>query len=69
VSLAHEEVLVQYDDAILSEVKVKDTLRDLSGTPSVTRIRQSDTSNSRLNSQTASNGSSSRAVPRSSSPR
>jgi len=29
VSLAHEEVLVQYDDAILSEVKVKDTLRDL----------------------------------------
>jgi len=26
VSLAHEEVLVQYDDAILSEVKVKDTL-------------------------------------------
>jgi len=62
VSLAHEEVLVQYDDAILSEVKVKDTLRD-PGTPSVTRIRQSDTSNSRLNSQTASNGSSSRAVP------
>jgi len=39
VSLAHEEVLVQYDDAILSEVKVKDTLRD-PGTPSVTRIRQ-----------------------------
>jgi len=35
---------------------VKDTLRD-PGTPSVTRIRQSDTSNSRLNSQTASNGS------------
>jgi Cu+-exporting ATPase len=29
VSLAHEEVLVQYDDDILSEVEVKDTLRDL----------------------------------------
>ncbi|MFB6359984.1 MAG: heavy metal translocating P-type ATPase [Halobacteriales archaeon] len=29
VSLAHEEVLVQYDDAELSEVEVKDTLRDL----------------------------------------
>jgi len=29
VSLAHEEVLVRYDDGILSEVKVKDTLRDL----------------------------------------
>ncbi|MFC5135405.1 MULTISPECIES: heavy metal translocating P-type ATPase [Halobacteriales] len=29
VSLAHEEVLVQYDDNILSEVEVKDTLRDL----------------------------------------
>ena len=29
VSLAHEEVLVRYDDDILSEVKVKDTLRDL----------------------------------------
>lgn len=29
VSLAHEEVLVQYDDGRLSEVEVKDTLRDL----------------------------------------
>ncbi|GAA0643160.1 copper-translocating P-type ATPase CopA [Salarchaeum japonicum] len=29
VSLAHEEVLVQYDDDRLSEVAVKDTLRDL----------------------------------------
>lgn len=29
VSLAHEEVLVQYDDDRLSEVDVKDTLRDL----------------------------------------
>jgi len=29
VSLAHEEVLVRYDDGILSEVEVKDTLRDL----------------------------------------
>ena len=29
VSLAHEEVLVQYDASILSEVDVKDTLRDL----------------------------------------
>ncbi|UPV76973.1 cation-translocating P-type ATPase (plasmid) [Halorussus limi] len=29
VSLAHEEVLVQYDDDLLSEVEVKDTLRDL----------------------------------------
>jgi heavy metal translocating P-type ATPase len=29
VSLAHEEVLVQYDDGLLSEVEVKDTLRDL----------------------------------------
>jgi len=29
VSLAHEEVLVRYDDDVLSEVAVKDTLRDL----------------------------------------
>ncbi|WP_430506414.1 heavy metal translocating P-type ATPase, partial [Haloparvum sp. PAK95] len=29
VSLAHEEVLIQYDDDRLSEVEVKDTLRDL----------------------------------------
>jgi len=29
VSLAHEEVLVQYDDDLLSEIEVKDTLRDL----------------------------------------
>ena len=29
VSLAHEEVLVQYDDDRLSEVEVKDTLREL----------------------------------------
>nr|WP_241767980.1 heavy-metal-associated domain-containing protein [Haloferax sp. ATB1] len=29
VSLAHEEVLVQYDDDRLSEIEVKDTLRDL----------------------------------------
>ncbi|MFB6177308.1 MAG: cation transporter, partial [Halobaculum sp.] len=29
VSLAHEEVLVRYDDDRLSEVEVKDTLRDL----------------------------------------
>ncbi|MFB6119394.1 heavy metal translocating P-type ATPase [Halosegnis sp.] len=29
VSLAHEEVLVRYDDDLLSEVEVKDTLRDL----------------------------------------
>ncbi|AUV84527.1 copper-translocating P-type ATPase (plasmid) [Salinigranum rubrum] len=29
VSLAHEEVLVRYDDDILSEIEVKDTLRDL----------------------------------------
>jgi len=29
VSLAHEEVLVQYDDDRLSEVEMKDTLRDL----------------------------------------
>jgi len=29
VSLAHEEVLVEYDDECLSEVEVKDTLRDL----------------------------------------
>jgi len=29
VSLAHEEVLVEYDGEILSEVEVKDTLRDL----------------------------------------
>ena len=29
VSLAHEEVLVEYDDDLLSEVEVKDTLRDL----------------------------------------
>jgi Cu+-exporting ATPase len=29
VSLAHEEVLVQFDDDRLSEVEVKDTLRDL----------------------------------------
>lgn len=29
VSLAHEEVLVEYDDELLSEVAVKDTLRDL----------------------------------------
>jgi Cu+-exporting ATPase len=29
VSLAHEEVLVQYDDDHLSDVEVKDTLRDL----------------------------------------
>jgi len=39
VSLAHEEVLVQYDDAILSEVKVKDTPA-IRVHPSVTRIRQ-----------------------------
>lgn len=29
VSLAHEEVLVQYDDDRVSEVEIKDTLRDL----------------------------------------
>ncbi len=29
VSLAHEEVLVRYDEATLSEVELKDTLRDL----------------------------------------
>ncbi|MFC6764576.1 heavy metal translocating P-type ATPase [Natrinema soli] len=29
VSLAHEEVLVRYDDETLSEVELKDTLRDL----------------------------------------
>ncbi|MFB6254133.1 MAG: cation transporter, partial [Halobacteriaceae archaeon] len=29
VSLAHEEVLVQYDDDQVSEVEIKDTLRDL----------------------------------------
>ena len=29
VSLAHEEVLVQYDDARIGEVELKDTLRDL----------------------------------------
>ena len=29
VSLAHEEVLVQYNNSILSDVDVKDTLRDL----------------------------------------
>ena len=29
VSLAHEEVLVQYDDDLLSEVEIKDTLRQL----------------------------------------
>jgi heavy metal translocating P-type ATPase len=29
VSLAHEEVLIQYDDEIVSEVNLKDTLRDL----------------------------------------
>ncbi|WP_435066251.1 heavy metal translocating P-type ATPase [Halobaculum sp. EA56] len=29
VSLAHEEILVQYDDDRLNEVEVKDTLRDL----------------------------------------
>jgi len=29
VSLAHEEVLVRYDDGVLNEVEVKDTLRDL----------------------------------------
>ena len=29
VNLAHEEVLVRYDNSILSEVDVKDTLRDL----------------------------------------
>jgi cation transport ATPase len=29
VSLAHEEVLVRYDADVLSEVEVKDTLRDL----------------------------------------
>ena len=29
VSLAHEEVLVRYDDGILSEVEVEDALRDL----------------------------------------
>ncbi|MFB6299716.1 MAG: heavy metal translocating P-type ATPase [Halobacteriales archaeon] len=29
VSLAHEEVLVRYDDAVLSEVELKDTLHDL----------------------------------------
>jgi Cu+-exporting ATPase len=29
VSLAHEEVLVRYDDASLSDVELKDTLRDL----------------------------------------
>ncbi|WP_188884134.1 heavy metal translocating P-type ATPase [Halarchaeum grantii] len=29
VSLAHEEVLVEYDNDLLSEVEVKDTLRDL----------------------------------------
>ena len=29
VSLAHEEVLVRYDDSALSEVELKDTLRDL----------------------------------------
>ncbi|UPV76900.1 cation-translocating P-type ATPase (plasmid) [Halorussus limi] len=37
VSLAHEEVLVQYDDDLLSEIEVKDTLRDLGYT-----IRDSD---------------------------
>lgn len=29
VSLAHEEVLVRYDDSMLSDVELKDTLRDL----------------------------------------
>ncbi|MFC6723044.1 heavy metal translocating P-type ATPase [Halobium palmae] len=29
VSLAHEEVLIQYDDAVVSEVNLTDTLRDL----------------------------------------
>ena len=29
VSLAHEEVLVQYDDEVIGEVELKDTLRDL----------------------------------------
>ena len=29
VSLAHEEVLIQYDDEVVSEVDLKDTLRDL----------------------------------------
>lgn len=29
MSLAHERVLVQYDDAVLSDVEVKDTLREL----------------------------------------
>ena len=29
VSLAHEEVLVRYDDKVLDEVELKDTLRDL----------------------------------------
>ena len=53
VSLAHEEVLVQYNNSILSEVEVKDTLRDLGYT-----IRDPDkengTRNSRRNSRTAS---------------
>ena len=53
VSLAHKEVFVRYDDARLSEVEIKDTLRDLGYT-----IRDPDkengTRNSRRNSRTAS---------------
>jgi len=53
VSLAHKEVFVRYDDARLSEVEVKDTLRDLGYT-----IRDPDkengTRNNRRNSRTAS---------------
>jgi len=68
VSLAHEEVLVRYDDGILSEVKVKDTLRDL-GTPSGTRTKRNDTSNSRPNSPTGSGACFSPVGPPSSLPR
>lgn len=53
MSLAHKEVFVRYDDARLSEVEVKDTLRDLGYT-----IRDPDkengTRNNRRNSRTAS---------------
>jgi len=69
VSLAHEEVLVRYDDGILSEVKVKDTLRDLGYTIRDPDKARNDTSNSRPNSPTGSGACFSPVGPPSSLPR
>lgn len=62
VSLAHEEVLVQYDDEQISAVELKDALRDLGYTirdPS----RRSDSRSKRPNLPMGSGGYCSPVVP------